>query len=125
MDFDVDETHEDIRKGVRALCAKFPDEYWMEQDEKHEFPWDFFNAVVDGGWLGLTIPEEYGGGGMGVMEASIVEREIAASGAGMGGCSSVHIGIFGFEPILQHGSEDLKSASCPASPPVTCRSPSR
>lgn len=113
MDFAADETHEDIRRGVRALCSKFPDEYWMERDDKHEFPWEFFNAVVEGGWLGLTIPEEYGGGGMGVMEASIVEREIAASGAGMGGCSAVHIGIFGFEPILQHGSEDLKKRFLP------------
>ena len=116
MDFSVDETHEDIRQGVRALCSKFPDEYWMEQDEKHEFPWDFFKAVVDGGWLGLTIPEEYGGGGLGVTEAAIVEREIAASGAGMGGCSSVHIGIFGFEPILLHGSEDLKQRFLPRVP---------
>lgn len=116
MDYTVDPTHEDIRQGVRALCSKFPDEYWLERDEKHEFPWEFFNAVVEGGWLGLTIPEEYGGGGLGVTEAAIVEREIAASGAGMGGCSSVHIGIFGFEPILLHGSEDLKQRFLPRVP---------
>ena len=95
---------------MRTLCERFPDDYWAERDEKHEFPWDFYNAIAEAGWLGLTIPEEYGGGGQGVTEAAIVEREIAASGAGMGGCSSVHIGIFGFEPILHHGSEDLKQA---------------
>ena len=84
-----------------------------EHDESHEFPWDFYDAVVRGGWLGLTIPEEYGGGGLGVTEAAIVEQEIAASGAGMNGCSAVHIGIFGFEPIIQHGTEELKRRFLP------------
>jgi acyl-CoA dehydrogenase len=102
MDFTADPVHEDIRQAVRSLCSKFSDEYWMERDDRHEFPWDFYRAVVEGGWLGLSVTE-----------ASIVEREIAASGAGMGGCSSVHIGIFGFEPILHHGSEALKRAYLP------------
>jgi acyl-CoA dehydrogenase len=113
MDFTSDPVHDDIRMAVRKLCAGFSDEYWAERDEKHDFPWEFFNAIVDGGWLGLTIPEEYGGGGLGVTEAAIVEREIAASGAAMGGCSAVHIGIFGFEPILKHGSEELKQRFLP------------
>ncbi len=116
MDYTPDGTHEDIRQGMRSLCSRFPDEYWAECDEAHAFPWDFYEAVVKGGWLGLTIPEEYGGGGLGVAEASIVEREIAASGAGMGGCSAVHIGIFGFEPILHHASDDLKSRFLPRVP---------
>jgi acyl-CoA dehydrogenase len=116
MDYTADPVHEDIRQGMRTLCSKFPDEYWMEKDDQHEFPWEFFHAVRDGGWLGLTIPEEYGGGGLGVTEAAIVEREIAASGAGMGGCSAVHIGIFGFEPILHHGSPDLKRRFLPRVP---------
>jgi len=58
MDYTPDPVHEDIRQAVRTLCSKFPDEYWMEKDENHEFPWEFFHAVVEGGWLGLTIPEE-------------------------------------------------------------------
>lgn len=113
MDFAVDETHEAIRQAVRALCAKFDDTYWMERDEKHEFPWDFYDAVAEAGWLGLTLPEEYGGGGLGVTEAAIVEREISASGAGMAGCSAVHIGIFGFEPLIRHGSQSLKDRFLP------------
>ncbi len=80
MDFAVDETHEAIREAVRAMCSKFDGTYWMEHDESHEFPWDFYNAVAEAGWLGLSIPEEYGGGGLGVTEAAIVEREISASG---------------------------------------------
>ncbi|GAA5135844.1 acyl-CoA dehydrogenase family protein [Pseudonocardia adelaidensis] len=113
MDYTEDPTHREIREAVRALCKRFPDEYWMEHDTSHEFPWGFYDAVRDAGWLGLTIPEEYGGGGLGVTEAGIVEREIAASGAGMGGCSAVHIGIFGFHPIIEHGSESLKRRFLP------------
>ncbi|WP_037164080.1 acyl-CoA dehydrogenase family protein [Rhodococcoides fascians] len=113
MDYSSDPTHEDIRAAVKTLCKAFPDDYWMEHDDSHEFPWDFYNAVAEGGWLGLTVPEEYGGGGLGVTEAAIVEREISASGAGMGGCSAVHIGIFGFEPIINHGSEAMKKKYLP------------
>ncbi|MGY1712114.1 acyl-CoA dehydrogenase family protein [Geodermatophilus sp. SYSU D00758] len=113
MDFVEDPVHKEIREAVRAMCKAFPDEYWMEHDTSHQFPWEFYDAVKDAGWLGLTIPEEYGGGGLGVTEAAIVEQEIAASGAGMGGCSAVHIGIFGFHPIIEHGSESLKRRFLP------------
>ncbi|MFD6793757.1 acyl-CoA dehydrogenase family protein [Prauserella salsuginis] len=113
MGFGYDETHEDIRQAVRQMCGRFGDEYWAAHDRSHEFPWEFYRAVVAGGWLGLTVPEEYGGGGLGVTEAAIVEQEISASGAGMNGCSSVHIGIFGFEPLIRHGSEELKKRFLP------------
>lgn len=113
MDFTTDPIHEEIRHAVRKVCSDFPDEYWMEHDESHEFPWEFYNAMVKGGWLGLTIPPEYGGGGLGVTEAAIVEQEISASGAGMGGCTSVHIGIFGFESMIKHGSEAMKQKYLP------------
>ena len=113
MDFTEDPTHREIREAVRAMCKAFPDEYWMQHDTSHEFPWEFYDAVKDAGWLGLTIPEEYGGGGLGVTEAALVEYEISASGAGMGGCSAVHIGIFGFHPVIEHGSESLKQRFLP------------
>ena len=80
MDFTVDPLHDDIRRAVEKICAGFPDEYWMERDQTQEFPWDFYRAIADGGWLGLTVPEQYGGGGLGVTEAAIVEQAIAASG---------------------------------------------
>jgi acyl-CoA dehydrogenase len=113
MDFSPNPVHDEIRRVVRQVCAKFPDDYWMEHDESQEFPWDFYTAIVGGGWLGLTVPTEYGGAGLGVTEAVIVEQEIAASGAGMNGCSAVHLGIFGFEPIIKHGSEQLKRRFLP------------
>ncbi len=113
MDFAPNTLHADMRDAVRALCSDFGDEYWAERDRSQEFPWEFYNAVAKGGWLGLTVPEQYGGGGQGVTEAAVIEQEIAASGAGMNGCSSVHIGIFGFEPIIKHGSEQLKQRFLP------------
>ena len=113
MDFATNPVHEDIRRAVREVCAGFPDAYWLAHDESKEFPWDFYEAIARGGWLGMTVPTEYGGAGLGVTEAAIVEQEIAASGAGMNGCSAVHLGIFGFEPIIKHGSEALKRRFLP------------
>jgi acyl-CoA dehydrogenase len=113
VDFALDPVHEEIRHAVRKVCSQFSDDYWLQHDEDHAFPWEFYDAIVRGGWLGLTIPEEYGGGGLGVTEAAIVEQEIAASGAGMNGCTTVHIGIFGFESMIEHGSEDLKRRFLP------------
>ena len=113
MDRTEDPTHADIRAAVRDLCRRFPDDYWMRHDEDREFPWEFYDAVRDGGWLGLTIPEEYGGGGLGVTEAALVEREIAASGAGMNGCSALHLTIFGLNTLVKHGSEALRQEILP------------
>ena len=98
-DYTPNPLHEDIRKAVREMMEPFDDQYWMEHDVDHAFPWEFYNAVAKAGWLGITIPEEYGGGGLGVTEASIVGYEISASGGGMNACSAVHIGIFGFAPV--------------------------
>jgi len=116
MDFGRNPLHDDIRGAVRSMMTQFDDRYWMEHDDSHEFPWEFYDAVAAAGWLGITIPEEYGGGGLGVSEARIVEQEISASGGGMGACSAVHIGIFGFDPIIRHGSEDLKRRFLPRVP---------
>ena len=108
MDYSPNPLHDDIREAIKKICADFDDSYWLEHDESKVFPWEFYNAIAEGGWLGLTVPTEYGCGGLGVTEAAIIEQEISASGAGMNGCSAVHIGIFGFESIIKHGSEDLK-----------------
>ena len=116
MDFAPNPLHDDIRAAVRDMMKPFDDQYWMEHDNSKEFPWEFYNAVAKAGWLGITIPEEYGGGGLGVTEAAIVEHEISATGGGMNACSAVHIGIFGFDPIIRHGSEDLKRRFLPRVP---------
>ena len=104
---------DDLRDAVRKACARFPDTYWRECDEAHEFPWEFYQAMAEGGWVGIAIPEAYGGGGGGITEASILLEEIAASGAAMNGCSAVHLSIFGMNPVVQHGSEEMKRKYLP------------
>jgi acyl-CoA dehydrogenase len=113
MDFSENPDHVAIAEAVRALCAGFPDEYWRRCDAAHEFPWDFYRAMAAGGWVGIALPEKYGGGGQGIQEASIVLREVAASGAAMNGCSALHLTIFGLNPVVVFGSEKLKQAFLP------------
>ncbi len=113
MDFAPDPDHEAIRDGVRRVCSRFDDDYWRRKDLDHEFPWDFYAAMAEGGWIGIAIPEEYGGGGRGITEASIVLEEVAASGAAMNGCSAIHISMFGINPITKHGTEEQKRTYLP------------
>lgn len=114
MDFTEHEDHRAIRLAVREVCARFDDDYWMRHDLEHEFPWEFYAAMAKGGWIGIAIPEQYGGGGRGITEASIVLEEVAASGACMNGASSIHLSIFGMHPVVLHGSEELKQRHLPA-----------
>src|SRR5436309_1222487 len=113
MDFTPDPDEELIRDAVRAVCARFDDVYWSERDAGHEFPWEFYAAMADGGWVGIAIPEAYGGGGRGINEASLVLEEVAASGAAMNGCSAVHLSIFGMHPVVLHGSEEMRTRYLP------------
>ncbi|WP_421120816.1 acyl-CoA dehydrogenase family protein [Aquihabitans daechungensis] len=114
MDFAPEDDHEAIRAGVRRACSGFDDDYWRRCDADHEFPWDFYRAMADGGWIGIAIPEQYGGGGRGITEASIVVEEVAASGAAMNGASAIHLSIFGMGPVIRHGSDELKERVLPA-----------
>ena len=113
MDFALDDTHESIREGVRRVCSKFDDVYWRRCDTDHEFPWAFYDAMAEGGWVGIAIPEEFGGGGQGITEASIVLEEVAASGAAMNGASALHLSIFGMNPVVKHGSEAMRARYLP------------
>ena len=113
MDFTLSEDQQTIRKAVRELAGRFDDQYWMEKDQAHEFPTEFYDAFAEGGWLGITTPEEYGGSGFGITEASLLLEEVAASGAGMNGASSIHMSIFGMHPVIVHGSEEMKRENLP------------
>ena len=108
MDFELTDEQQEIRKQVSALCARFPDEYWRERDESGEFPWEFYRAIADGGWLGITIPKEYGGSGLGITEAALVMQTVGESGGGTQACSAIHLGIFGLEPLIRYGTEAAK-----------------
>ena len=113
MDFTPNEQHQMIRESVRKICSNYDGRYWERCDSKHEFPWEFHKALVAGGFAGVTIPEEYGGAGLGITEAAIVLEEVAASGAAINGCTVVHGGIFGMEPVVRFGTEELKRRILP------------
>ncbi|MFI2557063.1 acyl-CoA dehydrogenase family protein [Nocardia farcinica] len=113
MSFEPTEDQQLIRTSVAELAKRFDDQYWMEKDRKHEFPTEFYDAVARGGWLGITIPEEYGGHGLGITEATILAEEVSRSGGGMNAASSIHLSIFGMHPVVKHGSEDLKRRTLP------------
>lgn len=113
MDFELTEDQVLLRAAVAELARKFDDRYWMTRDEAKEFPDEFYDAFAQAGWLGITIPEEYGGLGLGITEASLLLEEIAASGAGLNGASSMHLSIFGMQPVVRHGSDELKARTLP------------
>jgi len=113
MNFELTEDQELIRRSVAQLAQKFDDHYWMEKDQAHEFPTEFYRAIADGGWLGMTIPVEYGGHGLGITEATLLAEEVAKSGGGMNAASAIHLSIFGMQPVVVHGSEELKRRTLP------------
>ncbi len=113
MDFTEPEEHQDIRQAIRRVCRSFGNEYWRACDDEYRFPWDFYAAMASGGWVGICIPEEYGGGGRGITEASIVLEEVAASGAAMNGCSALHLSIFGMNPVAKHGTPEMREKYLP------------
>ncbi|HVN29717.1 MAG TPA: acyl-CoA dehydrogenase family protein, partial [Candidatus Binataceae bacterium] len=113
MDFELTQAQQEIVRQVRVLCEKFDDEYWRERDAKGEFPHDFYKAVADAGYLGVAIPEAYGGSGLGITEAALVMKEVAGSGGAMAAASSIHLSIFGVSPIVFHGTEEQKRRFLP------------
>ena len=98
-----------IREGVRAVVTRFGDDYWLERDDDGMFPHEFHRAMAEAGWLGITMPEEYGGAGLGVTEAAIMMHEVASHGGGMAAASAVHINLFGPHPIVVNGTPEQKA----------------
>ena len=102
-----------IREGVRSVITRFDDEYWLARDDDGVFPHEFHRAMADAGWLGITMPEEYGGAGLGVMEAAVMMHEVASHGGGMTAASTVHINLFGPHPIVVMGTPEQKERWVP------------
>jgi acyl-CoA dehydrogenase len=114
MDFALTDSQELLRKEAGALARSFSWDYWLDKDRRAEYPSEFVKAFADGGYLGLMIPEAYGGSGLGVMEAAIVLHEICASGAGTTGASPIHFYTFPPEPVVKYGTEAMKRKYLPA-----------
>ncbi len=113
MHFGWSEQHEQVREAVERLCARFDLDYWRDRDTQGEFPHDFHRAMAEGGWLGIAMPEEFGGSGLGIVEATILMQAVAQSGAGMSGCSAIHLNIFGPQPIVKHGTDEQRRRMLP------------
>ncbi|OGA79356.1 MAG: acyl-CoA dehydrogenase [Betaproteobacteria bacterium RIFCSPLOWO2_12_FULL_65_14] len=114
MDFSLTQQQESIREAIEKICARFGDEYWLEKDRTGDFPSDLHQALARDGWLGICIPEEYGGSGLGITEAMVIMQAISQSGAGMSGASAVHMNIFGLNPVVVFGTEAQKKRMLPA-----------
>jgi acyl-CoA dehydrogenase len=104
---------EAIRDGVRAICDQFDDEYWSQKDESGDFPFEFGAAIAEGGWLGIAMPPEYGGAGLGITEASIMMQTVGSSAGTFAASSAIHINIFGPHAIVVHGSEAQRQRMLP------------
>ena len=113
MNFEISEQQLAIQDAVSRICRNFGEDYWLERDTDGNFPEEFVRAITEGGWLGIAMPEEFGGAGLGVSEALILAHTIARSGAGMSGASAVHLNLFGPNPIVVFGTHEQKSRFLP------------
>ena len=113
MDFRFTGEQEAIKQAVAKICSQFGDDYWLKKDREGGFPHELHQALAQAGWLGIAIPEAYGGAGLGITEAAILVQTIAESGAGMSGASAVHMNIFGLNPVVVFGTEEQKRRVLP------------
>ncbi|GGC43018.1 acyl-CoA dehydrogenase [Siccirubricoccus deserti] len=113
MDFGLSPEQSAIVDGVTATVRRFGDDYWRDCEAEARFPREFHRAMAEGGWLGITMPQEYGGAGLGVTEAALVMHSAARHGGGMGAASSLHINMFGPHPIVVHGTQEQKARFLP------------
>jgi acyl-CoA dehydrogenase len=113
MDFSFTPEQESIREAIGKICERFGDDYWLRKDKEGGFPTELHQALASAGWLGIAMPEAYGGSGLGITEAAVMMQTIAASGAGFSGASAVHMNIFGLNPVVVFGTDDQKRRMLP------------
>jgi acyl-CoA dehydrogenase len=106
MDFALTDNQQSIKDAIDKICARFDDAYWLKKDKYGGFPVEFHRAFAETGWLGICVPEQYGGSGLGITEAAIMMRAIAESGAGMSGASAIHMNVFGLNPVVVFGTPE-------------------
>src|SRR6266540_4335459 len=113
MNHSLTPSQQEIREAVLKICARFGDDYWLARDTDGAFPHEFHKALAEAGWLGIAMPEDYGGAGLGITEAAVMMQTIAESGAAMSGASAVHINIFGLQPVVVFGTDEQKRRMLP------------
>jgi acyl-CoA dehydrogenase len=113
LDFRLTDLQRDVQRETRAIAARFGLDYWRNHDRDAAYPWEFVQAYADAGWLGVVIPDEYGGAGLGLIEAGLLLHAVGRSGAGTSGASAIHFYIFPLTPVIRHGSDYLKQTFLP------------
>ncbi len=113
MDFSITDEQQDIIRAIEAVCAPFDDAYWLKRDREGGFPEDFVQAIANGGWMGIAMPESVGGAGLGITEAALMMHTIAKSGGGFSAASAVHMNIFGLKPVMVYGTEEQQQRMLP------------
>ncbi|MDT3671245.1 MAG: acyl-CoA dehydrogenase family protein [Aromatoleum sp.] len=113
MNFVLAEEQVAIRSAVEAVCAGFDDEYWLKKDREGGFPEDFYRSMAEAGWLGIAMPTEYGGAGLGISEAALMMETVSGSGAGLSGASAIHMNVFGLHPVVVFGTDEQKARWLP------------
>lgn len=116
MDYSLNEQQQAIVEAAERICAKFGLDYWLERELKGGFPEEYFQEVAKGGWLGIAMPEEYGGAGLGITEASLFLRTVSAGGGALAAASAIHMNIFGLHPVVLFGSDEQKARILPDHP---------
>jgi acyl-CoA dehydrogenase len=109
MDFALTPEQQAIRAAIEKICARFADDYWLEKDKAGGYPHDFHAAFAKDGWLGIAMPQQYGGAGLGITEAALMMQTVSESGAGMSGASALHMNIFGLHPVVKFGTDAQKA----------------
>jgi len=113
MDFEFSDDQRAIQDAISRVCTRFGADYWLQKDRDGGFPHEFHAAIAADGWLGIAMPEAYGGSGLGITEAALMMETIAASGAGFSGASAVHMNIFGLHPVVVYATDKQKSRWLP------------
>jgi len=113
MHFDLTEEQIAIRSAVEEVCSDFGDDYWLTKDREGGFPEEFYDTMAKAGWLGIAMPQEYGGAGLGISEACLMMETVSASGAGLSGASAIHLNVFGLHPIVVYGTPEQRARWLP------------
>lgn len=113
MNIELSEDQRALVQAIESVCQQFDDEYWLARDQDGVYPHDFHKALAAGGWLGIAMPEQYGGAGLGMMEAALMMHTISRTGAGFSGASAVHMNIFGLNPVVVFGNDEQRARFLP------------
>jgi acyl-CoA dehydrogenase len=113
MNIELSEDQRALVQAIESVCQQFDDEYWLARDQDGVYPHDFHKTLADGGWLGIAMPEQYGGAGLGMMEAALMMHTISRTGAGFSGASAVHMNIFGLNPVVVFGNDEQRARFLP------------